>query len=453
MIQTHKTYDMKTILLSIFFGFIFCFDLKGQDVKTHTNKLEKSTDIILPPAEESIELHTGSSIDNISAAIEIKAQEPSTGDAAVKLYHSNGSSGVLFSNNPANDQGFYLHSFGEPLNLSFNYGQEFFNPNISLNTLRLLNLQSDGRIQFGPGSSSGAFIDMTTPALSNFSDLLTIKKWNEAEPKWSLKSDRIEQNVNLYMTGDLDITDGQIVLKDEGQVLWDVSSAGGFNVRVNQRIIGSLTQSNGSNSFLGDVYLYESALNIFDETAHIDNNSWQIHLNNDNQGQDDANNWYIGASHNNWLIGDDKLVFAKGQNSGSDWIMYLDRNGTIMPNAKAKNTTNNIMVMNGSAYAKDFWVREPQITTLKKSTTQDFLNRLSELQVYKEEGSDAHIIRSSLLKSKIVSNPSIENGAYINYTQVIAIAIGALQELQQQVEHNNKLEERIARLESLLTDK
>lgn len=438
------------VILLIILLSLIGFQLRGQETSSDKKNQQKSTDIIIPPIEESIEMLTGSSIDNLSASIELKAQDPSNGHAALKLFHSNGSSGVLLSNNEDNDNGFYINSFGDPINLSFNYGVEFFNPDFSIATTRLLNIQSDGKFQFGPGASSGAFIDMTTPAFSNITDLLTIKRWGDSEPKWALKSDRVEQNVNHYLTGDLDITDGQIVLKDEGNVLWDVSGVGGFNVRVNQWVYGNFTQSNGSSTFLGNVNLNQVPLNIYNETAHIDNDGWQIHLNNDDEGEDDSNNWYVGASHDNWQIGDDKLVFSKGTNSGSDWIMYLHRTGQSVPNDMGGASGGVFMAVNGSAYAEDFWVQGPQMSAFHKSTQEDFLDQLKNIEVYSNKSGQKHALSTKLPKSSITKSLERSDKAYVNYTEIIAITVGALQE---QIKENNILKERIARLEKLIENR
>ena len=422
--------------------------LNGQETYSDQKNQQKSTDIAIPPVEESIQMLTGSSIDNLSASIDLRAQAPSDGNSTLKLYHSNGSSGILFSDNIDNDEGFYLHSDGDPSNFRLMHGCQYFNSNVNVFNTQLFNVQADGRIQFGDTESTGAFIDIRTPIYSDIPDILTIKKWTQGLALWSIKNDRLEQNLDHHLNGDLDITDGTVTVKDGNSITWNSTDLS-FNIRVPFTLNGNLVQSNGTNTFFGDVNLNSASLNVSNETAHIDNEGWQLHLNNDNNGEDDTNNWYIGASHENWQIGDDRLVFSKGTNSGSDWVMYLSRSGEIV-NINNSVDGGILMAVNGSTYSNDFWVQSPQMSAYHKSNQEGFSDQLKSFEVYTSKSGEKHAISSKLSKPTVTQSLDSSDKAYVNYTEIIAITVGALQE---QINQNNMLEERIARLEKIIDNR
>lgn len=115
-------------------------------------------------------------------------------------------------------------------------------------------------------------------------------------------------------------------------------------------------QSEGGNTYFGvtantNTLIPEGTLTVggFSTAAklNIQDDLWQLQLNNWENSQ---NNWFIGASNESWLAGDDQLIFSP-TSSSSDGVFRLrnvtDNNGDIAP-VTLYTSADHVMLLDGN---------------------------------------------------------------------------------------------------------
>ena len=130
-----------------------------------------------------------------------------------------------------------------------------------------------------------------------------------------------------------------------------VGPHGSTNLAFDNRTILALDNGQPAGLFIqdagGDTYINSSGGNtylateggkmgigvsVFDGLVNVESNSWQMTFHNDTDG--DANDWYIGASNDNWAAGDDQLVFSPTSSSADAVFRLMDvseNDGTNAP--------------------------------------------------------------------------------------------------------------------------